>query len=138
MSLCLSDCHLSQFVPSERLSFDLLVCSFHNLSCYFQCVFTSLAYLFKFLWRYMVKDIERVFKLHSELLHLTTKTHIRQFAVESFGFLLRKVCYKLSHWKCIILNHMFIMSVMQVRNHDVLFDMIFNHLSENPDVSYCA
>lgn len=27
-----------------------------------ECIFTTLSYLFKFLWRYMVKDIHRVFR----------------------------------------------------------------------------
>ncbi len=69
-----------------------LFLSVTHFSLFFsQCVFTSLAYLFKFLWRHMIKDIENVFKMHSELLGLSVQTHIRQFAVESFGFLLRKV-----------------------------------------------
>ncbi|KAL5515910.1 hypothetical protein EMCRGX_G001155 [Ephydatia muelleri] len=43
-----------------------------------QCVFNTLEFLFKFLWRYM-------------LLMGSQKPHIRRFATESFGFLIRKV-----------------------------------------------
>eukprot|EP00731_Ephydatia_muelleri_P001009 Em0001g1009a len=56
-----------------------------------QCVFNTLEFLFKFLWRYMVKDIVAVYNLYSQLLMGSQKPHIRRFATESFGFLIRKV-----------------------------------------------
>ncbi|KFM72556.1 Small subunit processome component 20-like protein, partial [Stegodyphus mimosarum] len=54
-------------------------------------LFTCLAYLFKFLWRYMVKDMKNVYRLFSSLLRESNREHIRIFAVESFAFLIRKV-----------------------------------------------
>ncbi|XP_065909347.1 small subunit processome component 20 homolog isoform X2 [Dysidea avara] len=74
--------------------------------------FTTLAYLFKFLWRYLLKDIGDVFLYYSELLEESQKPHIKQFAAESIGFLLRKV-----------------------RNHDNLFHTIFTALGQNPELS---
>ncbi|XP_022238550.1 small subunit processome component 20 homolog [Limulus polyphemus] len=54
-------------------------------------LFSCLAYLFKFLWRYMVKDIENVYSLYVPLLGAEHKEHVRNFGAESFAFLLRKV-----------------------------------------------
>ncbi|XP_023234617.1 small subunit processome component 20 homolog [Centruroides sculpturatus] len=54
-------------------------------------VFVCLSYLFKFLWRYMVKDIENVFITYLPLLKDDQKEYIRNFAAESFAFLVRKV-----------------------------------------------
>ncbi|VDI48925.1 U3 small nucleolar RNA-associated protein 20, partial [Mytilus galloprovincialis] len=53
-------------------------------------VFTALAYLFKYLWRYLVKDIQQVYGYFSELLSGTHREYIRNFAAESFAFLMRK------------------------------------------------
>ncbi|NWH65197.1 UTP20 protein, partial [Geococcyx californianus] len=55
--------------------------------------FTSLSYLYKYLWRLMVKDIQNIYSLYSTLL-AHHKLHIRNFAAESFVFLLRKVSDK--------------------------------------------
>ncbi|XP_053321012.1 small subunit processome component 20 homolog [Spea bombifrons] len=52
--------------------------------------FTSLSYLYKYLWRMMVKDMPTIYSLYSTLL-AHKKAHIRNFAAESFAFLLRKV-----------------------------------------------
>ncbi|XP_062339462.1 small subunit processome component 20 homolog [Osmerus eperlanus] len=52
--------------------------------------FTCLSYLFKYLWRLMVKDITNMYSLYSTLL-AHKKEHIRRFAAESFSFLMRKV-----------------------------------------------
>uniref|UniRef100_H3APA8 UTP20 small subunit processome component n=1 Tax=Latimeria chalumnae TaxID=7897 RepID=H3APA8_LATCH len=52
--------------------------------------FTSLSYLYKYLWRLMVKDIADIYSLYSTLL-AHNKSHIRNFAAESFAFLMRKV-----------------------------------------------
>ncbi|KAJ7422794.1 Small subunit processome component 20 like protein [Pitangus sulphuratus] len=55
--------------------------------------FTSLSYLYKYLWRLMVKDIHSIYSLYSTLL-AHHKLHIRNFAAESFVFLMRKVSDK--------------------------------------------
>ncbi|XP_066447495.1 small subunit processome component 20 homolog [Eleutherodactylus coqui] len=52
--------------------------------------FTSLSYLYKYLWRMMVKDMPAIYSLYSILL-AHRKEHIRNFAAESFAFLMRKV-----------------------------------------------
>ncbi|KAJ8006735.1 hypothetical protein DPEC_G00110300 [Dallia pectoralis] len=52
--------------------------------------FTCLSYLYKYLWRLMVKDMPTMYSLYSTLL-AHKKEHIRRFAAESFSFLLRKV-----------------------------------------------
>ncbi|XP_067415819.1 small subunit processome component 20 homolog [Emydura macquarii macquarii] len=56
-------------------------------------VFTSLSYLYKYLWRLMVKDMTNIYSLYSTLL-AHSKPHIRNFAAESFTFLMRKVSDK--------------------------------------------
>ncbi|XP_075867628.1 small subunit processome component 20 homolog [Nelusetta ayraudi] len=52
--------------------------------------FTSLSYLYKYLWRLMVKDMSNIYNLYSTQLE-HKKEHIRKFAAESFSFLMRKV-----------------------------------------------
>ncbi|XP_064199288.1 small subunit processome component 20 homolog [Anguilla rostrata] len=52
--------------------------------------FTCLSYLYKYLWRLMVKDMSQMYCLYSTLL-AHKKDHIRNFAAESFAFLMRKV-----------------------------------------------
>ncbi|XP_028601568.2 small subunit processome component 20 homolog isoform X2 [Podarcis muralis] len=52
--------------------------------------FTCLSYLYKYLWRLMVKDMSNIYGLYSTLL-AHHKEHIRNFAAESFTFLMRKV-----------------------------------------------
>lgn len=53
-------------------------------------VFTCLSYLYKYLWRLMVKDMTTIYSMYSKLL-AHKKEHIRNFAAESFSFLMRKV-----------------------------------------------
>ncbi|XP_015982509.2 small subunit processome component 20 homolog isoform X1 [Rousettus aegyptiacus] len=55
--------------------------------------FTSLSYLYKYLWRLMVKDMSSIYSMYSTLL-AHKKLHIRNFAAESFTFLMRKVTDK--------------------------------------------
>uniref|UniRef100_A0A8I5NDF7 UTP20 small subunit processome component n=1 Tax=Papio anubis TaxID=9555 RepID=A0A8I5NDF7_PAPAN len=55
--------------------------------------FTSLSYLYKYLWRLMVKDMSNIYSMYSTLL-AHKKLHIRNFAAESFTFLMRKVSDK--------------------------------------------
>ncbi|XP_066490771.1 small subunit processome component 20 homolog [Tiliqua scincoides] len=52
--------------------------------------FNTLSYLYKYLWRLMVKDMSNIYGLYSTLL-AHHKQHIRNFAAESFTFLMRKV-----------------------------------------------
>ncbi|XP_078042078.1 small subunit processome component 20 homolog [Augochlora pura] len=54
-------------------------------------VLTALAYLFKFLWRYLVKNINTVIDLLLPLLADTQPVYINNFAAESFAFVVRKV-----------------------------------------------
>uniref|UniRef100_A0A667ZW61 UTP20 small subunit processome component n=1 Tax=Myripristis murdjan TaxID=586833 RepID=A0A667ZW61_9TELE len=62
--------------------------------------FTCLSYLYKYLWRLMVKDMTNMYSLYSTLL-AHKKEHIRKFAAESFSFLMRKVDLN------VLLVHMF-------------------------------
>ncbi|KAI7792184.1 putative small subunit processome component 20-like protein [Triplophysa rosa] len=70
--------------------------------------FTCLSYLYKYLWRMMVKDMDKIYSLYSKLL-AHKKDHIRNFAAESFSFLMRKVV-----------------------DYDALFTLMFSNLSEHP------
>lgn len=62
-------------------------------------VFQCLTYLFKYLWRIMLKDLASLYELYSKYLFsssvintLTTNyEYIRSFAAESFAYLLRKI-----------------------------------------------
>ncbi|CAF3023094.1 unnamed protein product [Rotaria socialis] len=62
-------------------------------------VFQCLTYLFKYLWRIMLKDLASLYELYSKFLFsssfintLTTNyEYIRSFAAESFAYLLRKI-----------------------------------------------
>jgi U3 small nucleolar RNA-associated protein 20 len=74
--------------------------------------FQTLSYLFKFLWRYMLKDLNNVYSLYSPLFAETRKHYIRNFAAESFSFIMRKVTEK-----------------------NELYDFLFNRLKEHPEVN---
>ncbi|KAI8098559.1 uncharacterized protein BX664DRAFT_254120 [Halteromyces radiatus] len=58
-----------------------------------ECLFNSIAYLFKFLSRQILPDICDTFDLLSKLLgeDITTKPYIRHFSAEAFAFLMKKV-----------------------------------------------
>eukprot|EP00070_Physeter_catodon_P039395 XP_028346289.1 small subunit processome component 20 homolog isoform X3 [Physeter catodon] len=71
--------------------------------------FTSLSYLYKYLWRLMVKDMSNIYSMYSTLL-AHRKLHIRNFAAESFTFLMRKVSDK-----------------------NALFNLMFLDLDEHPE-----
>uniref|UniRef100_A0A8C2VK88 UTP20 small subunit processome component n=1 Tax=Chinchilla lanigera TaxID=34839 RepID=A0A8C2VK88_CHILA len=71
--------------------------------------FTALSYLYKYLWRLMVKDMARIYSMYSTLL-AHRKLHIRNFAAESFTFLMRKVSDK-----------------------NALFNLMFLDLNEHPE-----
>ncbi|KZC04815.1 Small subunit processome component 20 like protein, partial [Dufourea novaeangliae] len=64
--------------------------------------FTALAYLFKFLWRYLVKNVKTVLDLLLPLLADTQPAYINNFAAESFAFVVRKVKDKDSFIRIII------------------------------------
>ncbi|KAI4482212.1 hypothetical protein M0804_008763 [Polistes exclamans] len=53
--------------------------------------FVALAYLFKFLWRYLVKNVKTVLDLLLPLFNDTQPYYINNFAAESFAFVVRKV-----------------------------------------------
>ncbi|CAO3617504.1 unnamed protein product [Cunninghamella echinulata] len=57
-----------------------------------ECLFNSIAYLFKFLSRQILPDINETFDMLSKLLgeDNTTKPYIRHFSAEAFAFLMRK------------------------------------------------
>ncbi|CAG0918262.1 unnamed protein product [Notodromas monacha] len=61
-----------------------------------QACFTCLATLFKFLWRYLIKDIVKFFKAFVQLLHSSEPPHVRTFAAQCFAFLFRKVPEQMS------------------------------------------
>ncbi|XP_048213322.1 small subunit processome component 20 homolog [Perognathus longimembris pacificus] len=65
--------------------------------------FTSLSYLYKYLWRLMVKDMNNIYSLYSTLL-AHRKLHIRNFAAESFTFLMRKVSDKNALFNLMLLD----------------------------------
>ncbi|KAM6154071.1 small subunit processome component 20 homolog [Erethizon dorsatum] len=71
--------------------------------------FTALSYLYKYLWRLMVKDMAHIYSMYSTLL-AHRKLHIRNFAAESFTFLMRKVSDK-----------------------NALFNLMFLDLNEHPE-----
>nr|XP_061809338.1 small subunit processome component 20 homolog [Nerophis lumbriciformis] len=71
--------------------------------------FTCLSYLYKYLWRLMVKDMDNIYNLYSTLLE-HKKEHIRRFAAESFAFLMRKV-----------------------PDLDALLSLVFSDLQQHPD-----
>ena len=53
--------------------------------------FTALAYLFKFLWRYLIRNIDKVFIILLPLLSDSRPHYINTFAAESFAFVVRKI-----------------------------------------------
>ncbi|KAF3425764.1 hypothetical protein E2986_10060 [Frieseomelitta varia] len=64
--------------------------------------FMSLAYLFKFLWRYLVKNVKTVFDLLLPLLADTQPAYVNSFAAESFAFVVRKIKDKDSFLKTVL------------------------------------
>ncbi|XP_003702176.2 small subunit processome component 20 homolog [Megachile rotundata] len=64
--------------------------------------FTSLAYLFKFLWRYLIKNVKTVFDFLLPLLEDTQPAYINNFAAESFAFVVRKIKDKESFLKLVL------------------------------------
>ncbi|XP_043287121.1 small subunit processome component 20 homolog [Venturia canescens] len=56
-----------------------------------ELAFTALAYLFKFLWRYLIKNVDRTFDLLLPLLAESKPAYVNNFAAESFAYVVRKV-----------------------------------------------
>ncbi|ESO91748.1 hypothetical protein LOTGIDRAFT_233343 [Lottia gigantea] len=74
-------------------------------------VFTTFAYLFKYLWRYFIKDLQKIWRPYSTLLYNNQKDFIKHMASASIAFLLRKV-----------------------KNRNKLLDFLFNDLKEHPEL----
>lgn len=53
--------------------------------------FTCLAYMFKFLWRSLIRNVKKAFIMLLPLLSDSKPQYIRDFAAESFAFIIRKV-----------------------------------------------
>lgn len=71
---------------------DVLLCLLNtNDAEQLEWAFTSLAYMFKFLWRSLVKNIDSVFVTLLPLLSDENPDYIIEFAAESFAFVARKV-----------------------------------------------
>lgn len=66
--------------------------------------FTCLAYLFKFLWRLIVRDIKPVFECVVLLLGNDQPSYVNDFAAECFSFVARKVKDKKSFLKLVLRN----------------------------------
>ncbi|XP_011686919.1 PREDICTED: small subunit processome component 20 homolog isoform X2 [Wasmannia auropunctata] len=64
--------------------------------------FTTLAYLFKFLWRYLTRNVETVVPLLLPLLADTQPEYVNRFAAESFAFVVRKIKDKDSFLKLVL------------------------------------
>lgn len=64
--------------------------------------FTCLAYLFKHLWKFLVKDLSTVFDQLLPLLSSSKPHYVNNFAAESFAFVARKVRDKKSFLKLIL------------------------------------
>ncbi|XP_025097744.1 small subunit processome component 20 homolog [Pomacea canaliculata] len=82
------------FYPHFREVFDILVqllrSNSHDADI-LEKVFEAMAYLHKYLWRYLVKNIQEVYGYFSCLLTQSNRDYIQKFAAESFAFLMRKV-----------------------------------------------
>ncbi|RZF48294.1 hypothetical protein LSTR_LSTR010257 [Laodelphax striatellus] len=72
-----------------------------NVEC-LEWTFTCLAYLFKFLWRYIVKDLSAVFESLIPLLSSSKPQYINNFAADCFAFVARKVKDKRNFLKLIL------------------------------------
>ncbi|XP_077259186.1 small subunit processome component 20 homolog [Temnothorax americanus] len=64
--------------------------------------FTTLAYLFKFLWRYLTRNVRTVVPLLLPLLADAQPVYINRFAAESFAFVVRKIKDKDSFLKLVL------------------------------------
>lgn len=79
------------FYPFFPSFFNAIVRLLNQETTIIEWAFQTLSYLFKFLWRYMLKDLNNVYELYSPLFDQSRKQYIRNFAAESFAFIMRKV-----------------------------------------------
>ena len=83
------------FMPYFTKFFDILVCLlnvYHHYADVLEWIFTCLAKQFWFLRKFLIKDMQMVFRLCSPLLSSTQyREYINMFAAESLSYLLRKV-----------------------------------------------
>lgn len=83
-----------EFVPHFQDFFNILVKLLTDYSQdaeVLEQIFQTFACLFRFLWRYLVKEFTTVFSYFSQLMQPSQKDHIKVFAAESCAYLLRKV-----------------------------------------------
>lgn len=72
--------------------FDVLISLLNtNNAEQLEWTFTCLAYMFKFLWKPLVRNIKNVFILLLPLLSDSRPNYIHEFAAESFAFIARKI-----------------------------------------------
>lgn len=64
--------------------------------------FTCLAYLFKYLWRFLIRNLNVVFDQLLPLLSSSKPQYVTNFAAESFAFVARKVKDKRSFLKLVL------------------------------------
>ncbi|KAJ8667479.1 hypothetical protein QAD02_009142 [Eretmocerus hayati] len=64
--------------------------------------FTTLAYLMKFQWRFLIRNVDKIFHLLVPLLADTRPDYINNFAAESFAFVVRKVKDKESFLRTVL------------------------------------
>ncbi|XP_066910089.1 small subunit processome component 20 homolog [Clytia hemisphaerica] len=83
---------LDEFYPFFDQFFPLLVKFLGNNqnTKLIESTFICFAYIFKFLWKWMLKDLKNFFKTFSLLVSASQKHHIQVFASEAFAFLIRK------------------------------------------------
>ncbi|XP_059169859.1 small subunit processome component 20 homolog [Physella acuta] len=74
-------------------------------------IFQALAFLFRVLWRFLIKDFKDVYRHFSRLLMNSQKDYIKVFASESCAYLLRKV-----------------------KKQDELLNFLFGSLNESPEL----
>lgn len=55
-------------------------------------IFSALSLMFKYLWKYMVSDIDNILNMYQNLICGDHPEHIESFAAESVTFLIRKAC----------------------------------------------
>ena len=97
------------FMPYFTTFFDILVCllnTHHHDADVLEWIFTCLAKLFWFLRRFLIRDLQTVYKLCSPLLNSSQyREYINTFAAESLSYLLRKAKNK-DEIFCFIINEL--------------------------------
>ncbi|XP_005089362.1 small subunit processome component 20 homolog isoform X2 [Aplysia californica] len=102
------------FVPHFSEFFHLLVATLTSRSQDVEALestFQAFAFLFRVLWRFLIKDFEQIFGYFSNLL-TSQKEYVRVFAAESCAYLLRKV-----------------------KKRNALLNFLFKSLKKNPELT---